>query len=70
MYQNKKQSPMQDIKFDVMIGDKFICTLTYKHCRAFKLKWEDIVNFLHEKRPSLKDKQYAIYLCDTKTNIY
>jgi hypothetical protein len=47
---------------DVMIGERYIFTLRYKHCPAFKFDIEDVHRKVLEKRPSLKDKEFEMYI--------
>lgn len=51
---------MEKLKFDVMLRDRYICTLTYEHCPMFVLTEKEIVDFVVSKRPSLKGKPFYI----------
>lgn len=51
---------MEKLKFDVMLRDKFVCTLTYEHCPIFVLTEKEITDFILSKRPSLKGKPFHI----------
>ena len=47
---------MKTLKIDVMImgGAKFLCTLNYQYNSLFKPKLVDMMQYVYEKRPSLK----------------
>lgn len=45
---------MDELKFDVMLNGRYVCSMTYKHCRAFVITEKEITRFVEEKRPSLK----------------
>ena len=51
---------MAKLKFDVMLKDRFVCTLTYEFCPAFTLIEKELVDFVLSKRPSLKNKPFII----------
>lgn len=52
---------MKKIKFDVMLGDRWQCTLTYEYCPLFPLDEQDLRKFIEEQRPTLKNKPYKIF---------
>lgn len=54
---------MKKIKFDVMLGDRWQCTLTYEYCTLFPLDEQDLREFIEEQRPTLKNKPYRIAFC-------
>lgn len=54
---------METIIFDVMLGDKFVCQFVYKHCPAFKVNFDEVLEVLYTKRPSLRGK--SVKLCET-----
>ena len=41
------------IKIDIMRGDRYLKTIQYKHCEAFKLDLNDVIKFIEEKKNSL-----------------
>lgn len=45
---------------DVMLNDRFVCTLKYKFCPLFPIELDDLKKFIESKRPSLKGKDYRI----------
>lgn len=51
---------MKEIRFDVMLGDRWQCTLTYRYCPLFPLDIEDIRRFVIEQRPTLRNQQFEI----------
>ena len=53
---------MKKIKFDVMLGARWQCTLTYEYCPLFPLDEQDLRKFIEEQRPTLKNKPYRIVL--------
>lgn len=64
-YTTMQQGPFRIIPFDVMLGDRYVFTLRYKFCPAFKIDFNDVYKKVIEKRPSLKDKHFTI-VCDNK----
>ena len=54
---------MMKIKFDVMLGDRWQCTLTYEYCLLFPIDEQDLRKFIEEQRPTLKNKPYRIAFC-------
>ena len=52
------------IKIDIMRGDRYLKTIQYKHCEAFKLDLNDVIKFIEEKNPSLVGKHnWSAVLC-------
>ena len=52
------------IKIDIMRGDRYLKTIQYKHCEAFKLDLDDVIKFIEEKNPSLVWKpNWSAVLC-------
>ena len=52
---------MQTLILDIMLGDRFICTLRYKHNPAFILTIKELADFVVSKRPTLRDKPFRIF---------
>lgn len=53
------------IEFDVMDGDRFVCTMRYPHCRLFQVNMDDILEYVYSQRPSFrKRKNLHIELCE------
>jgi len=54
---------MKTLFIDIMTGggDKYIFTLRYRYCPAFKIDIADIYNKVLEARPSLKNKKIDLY---------
>lgn len=46
--------------FDIMVNDRFVCTLKYMYCPLFAIKYEELIKFVFDKRPSLKGKPFRI----------
>ena len=51
---------MSTFKFDIMLNGRFVCTLRYKYCALLPINFDDLKEFIHSKRPSLKGKDYRI----------
>ena len=51
---------MKYLIFDVMLNERFVCTLKYRFCPLFPITEEELAKFIEEKRPSLKGKNYKI----------
>lgn len=47
---------MKTLFLDVMLNDRFVCTLKYKFCPLFPIELGDLMKFIESKRPSLKGK--------------
>ena len=45
---------------DIMLNDRFVCTLKYMYCPLFAIKYEALIKFILDKRPSLKGKPFRI----------
>lgn len=52
---------MKTLFIDVMLRDRFVCTLRYKFLACFPIDLEDREKFVEEKRPSLKGKPYQLF---------
>ena len=52
------------IKIDIMRGDRYLKTIQYKHCEAFKLDLNDVIKFIEEKNSTLVGKpNWSAVLC-------
>lgn len=51
---------MKTIFLDIMLNDRFVCTMKYRYCPLFPIVYEELVAFVENKRPSLKGKDYRI----------
>lgn len=49
--------------FDVMLNDRYVCTMRYKYLPVFPIDIRDLSKFVESKRPSLKGKDYRIQPC-------
>ena len=56
---------MDELKFDVMLNGRYVCTMTYKYCHAFVITEDEITKFVEDKRPSLKVKKWNIVPCNS-----
>lgn len=45
---------------DIMLNDRFVCTLKYMYCPLFAIRYEELIKFVLDKRPSLKGKPFRI----------
>lgn len=52
---------MRTIYIDVMIGERFIKTLPYKHHEVMKLDEDKLRAFVLQKLPTLKDKDFDLF---------
>ena len=52
---------MQTLTLDIMLGDRFVCTLRYKHNPAFILTIKELADFVVSKRPTLRNKPFRIF---------
>ena len=48
--------------YDVMSGDRFVCTMRYDYLPCFGVKLEEIYAQLRAKRPSLRSKRFSIFI--------
>ena len=48
--------------YDVMSGDRFVCTMRYDYLPCFGVKLEEIYAQLLAKRPSLRSKRFSIFI--------
>ena len=51
---------MKTLTFDVMLHDKFVCTLRYKYCPLFPIEERELRGFVVSKRPTLRGKDFRI----------
>lgn len=47
---------------DVMMDDRYIFTMRYDRCPAFKIDLNDVYNKIVARRPSLSGKEFEIYI--------
>lgn len=48
------------VKFDVMLNDRYVCTMRYRHLPVFAISEKEIVDYVISQRPSLKNKPFTI----------
>ena len=53
---------MQDIRFDIMLRGRYVCTMTYRHFAAFPITEDELTVYVESRRPSLRGKPYTIAL--------
>ena len=51
---------MKKFVFDVMLNGRYVCTLKYEYSPLFPIDFEELKEFILNKRPSLKGKDYRI----------
>jgi len=56
---------MKKVKFDIMYKGRFVCTMTYEFNPLFKFSFDDLFEFIYQKRPSLRNKKIEIYMEDS-----
>jgi len=52
---------MKTLFFDIMLNGRFVFTLRYRYCPAFRISMEDVYSKVLEKRPLLKGKPIEMY---------
>ena len=60
---------MAVLKFDVMVGDKYKCTLQYQYSPLFPFTNKDIQTFVEEQRPYLKGQKFHVEFCNQTANM-
>lgn len=45
---------------DIMLNNRFVCTLKYMYCPLFAIRYEALIKFVLDKKPSLKGKPFRI----------
>ena len=58
-YEKTFQQPNY-VKFDVMLNDRYVCTMRYRHLPVFAITEKEIVDYVISQRPSLKNKPFII----------
>jgi len=48
------------LTFDIMLGDRFLCTMRHKYMECFGVNLEKIIGEIFERRPSLRQKHFTI----------
>ena len=48
------------LTFDVMLHDRYVCTLHYEYCPLFPIEERELHNFVVSKRPTLRNKNFRI----------
>lgn len=51
---------MKTLHFDVMLHDRFVCILHYQCHPIFPVNDEELINFVLQKRPTLRGKPFRI----------
>ena len=62
----KRKEGWKWIYLDIMIGDKFYQQLPMQYCPLFPIEEEDVVKFVLDRLPSLKNKRFTINFSNTK----
>ena len=50
------------LKFDIMLGSRFFCTMYYRFSPAFAVTQEELEAFAEKHHPFLKHRKYTIAL--------
>lgn len=50
----RTKAGFKEFVFDVMLNGRSICTLAFEYCPLFPIKYEELINFILKKRPTLK----------------
>lgn len=53
---------MKTLFVDVMLYERFQFTLRYRFCPAFELSLEDVAAKVIDKRPSLRNQPFEMYI--------
>lgn len=61
-----ENSGLKIIYLDIMVKDRFVTQIPYQHCTLFPIDSEELKNFVLEKRPSLKNKDFRIEFSNNK----
>lgn len=56
----KRMKKNKALFLDIMLNDRFVCTLKYMYCPLFVIRYEALIKFVLDKRPSLKGKPFRI----------
>ena len=56
----RTKAGFKEFVFDVMLDGRFICTLAFEYCPLFPINYEELINFILMKRPTLKGKDFNI----------
>lgn len=51
---------MRSLYIDVMLNERFVCTLRYRYNPLFVIDGDDLKKFVLSKRPTLKNKPFRI----------
>lgn len=51
---------METLVFDVMLYERFVCTLSYRFNPVFPINRKELHNFVVSKRPTLRNKPFRI----------
>lgn len=56
----KKIYEMETLTFDVMLHDRYVCTMKYRYCPLFMIDIRELEDYVTSRRPSLKGKPFRI----------
>jgi len=66
---NSMESATKGIRrvyIDVMIDGRFVCQLPYMYCDLFPDNEETVKDYVRQKRPSLKDKDFQVLFSNNR----
>ena len=56
----KGEKCMKELTFDVMLADRYVCTMRYKYCPLFPIDTDELHEYVLRKRPTLRNKKFRI----------
>ena len=51
---------MKTLFIEIMLGDRFVCTLRYRYCPLFPIDEKELHDFVVSKRPTLRNQPFNI----------
>lgn len=61
-----ENSGLKKIYLDIMIKGKFVCQLPFSFCPLFPIEMEEVREYVLEKRPTLKNKEFNVLFSNDK----
>lgn len=57
---------MKTVYLDIMLGGRFYCQLRYEYCPLFPVDSRELEDYILNKRPSLRGKDFTINFSTNK----
>ena len=57
---------MKTVYLDIMLGGRFYCQLRYEYCPLFPVDGRELEDYILNKRPSLRGKDFTINFSTNK----